>query len=390
MKSGSILGGTMLIAGTTIGGGMLAMPILMSLGGFYPSIVIYVLCWLFMASTGLLFIELCSWMEKDANIVTMARTTLGKPGEYAAWALYIFLFYSLILAYYVGCGDLISEQLPFVSEWVGGLLFVVVAAPLLFVGPKLISPINILFMIGLGITYFAFVFFGASEVDPERLKYYDIPLSLIGLPIAFTAFAYQGTVPTLFNFMGRDVCRTRRAVIFGSFIPFLAYIVWQWLILGIVPIYGPNSLHETLQEGGNAVMPLRYWIGDTRVVLLGQLFAFFALVTSFFGVALGLKDFLADGLKIKQTTFGKIVLIFALFIPPVVISYFYPNLFLKALGYAGGIGCALLLGLLPILMVWSGRYYMDKEKHWVLPGGKLVLLILLFFVMIELACEAIF
>lgn len=388
MKSGSIFGGSMLIAGTSIGGGMLAMPILMSLGGFYPSIVIYICCWLFMASTGLLFIELCSWMEEDANIVTMAKRTLGKWGEIFAWGLYVFLFYSLILAYYVGCGDLVSQQFSFLTEWTGGLLFVVVAAPLLFVGPRLISPITIWFMLGLGVTYVTFISLGAQEVKPELLTYYNIPLSLIGLPIAFTAFAYQGTVPTLYNFMGRDVRRTRLAVLIGSFIPFIAYVIWQWLILGIVPVYGPHSLNETLQEGGNAVMPLKYWIDDARVVVIGQFFAFFALVTSFFGVALGLQDFLADGLGIKKTVKGKIILIFALFIPPIVISYFIPNLFLTALDYAGGIGCALLLGLLPVLMVWSGRYKMGHNDKVVLRGGKPILVILILFVVFELICEA--
>jgi len=34
-----------------------------------------------------------------------------------------------------------------------------------------------------------------------------------------------------------------------------------------------------------------------------------------------------------------------------------PTSFLKALGIAGGFGVALLLGEMPILMVWAGRYY---------------------------------
>ncbi|MCB1110432.1 MAG: tyrosine transporter, partial [Chlamydiia bacterium] len=65
-----------------------------------------------------------------------------------------------------------------------------------------------------------------------------------------------------------------------------------------------------------------------------------------------------------------------------------PGIFLKALGYAGGIGCALLLGLLPILMVWVGRYRKDYSRlNEQLPGGKPVLLILTAFVIFELAIE---
>lgn len=363
------------------------MPVLTSLGGFYPSLVLYLLCWLFMSATALLFVELCGWMDKDANIISMARSTLGPVGEWAAWGLYIFLFYSLILAYYVGCGDIVSQQFSFISEWVGGLIFVAVTAPFIFVGPRLISPVNMLLMAGLGITYLFFVIFGAPHVNPELLNYHNIPLAFIGLPIAFTAFAFQGTVPTLYHFMGCDVSRTRKAILIGSFIPFIAYVIWQWLILGIVPVHGTNGLQATIVTGGNAVTPLKHWINNPGVVIVGELFAFFALVTSFFGVALGLRDFLADGLKIKKTAMGKVLLCFVLFLPPIVISFFYPHLFLIALDYAGGIGCALLLGLMPVLMVWSARYRMGHNQIQVLPGGKLVLVILLAFVLLELCSE---
>lgn len=63
----------------------------------------------------------------------------------------------------------------------------------------------------------------------------------------------------------------------------------------------------------------------------------------------------------------------------------YPNIFLLALSYAGGIGCALLLGLIPVLMVWSGRYRLKLDKtHRQLPGGKPILVLLALFIFFEL------
>ena len=77
-KSGSVFGGALLVAGTSIGGGMLALPVLTSLGGFIPSLFIYLCCWLFMTCTGLLFLEVSLWMHAEANIVSMADRTLGR------------------------------------------------------------------------------------------------------------------------------------------------------------------------------------------------------------------------------------------------------------------------------------------------------------------------
>ncbi|SCA63623.1 hypothetical protein SCG7086_AY_00010, partial [Chlamydiales bacterium SCGC AG-110-P3] len=56
-------------------------------------------------------------------------------------------------------------------------------------------------------------------------------------------------------------------------------------------------------------------------------------------------------------------------------------------GIAGGFGCALLLGLLPVLMVWSGRYTLGLGGDHQLSGGKVVLGLLVLFVAIEVGCE---
>ncbi len=387
-NNSSTFRGVLLVAGTSIGGGMLALPVLTSLGGFLPSLVVYFFCWLFMACTGLLFLEISLWMHKDANIVSMSERTLGTWGKSFTWILYLFLFYSLSVAYIVGCGDLVSQlfknQIP---EWIAPFIFVLCFAPIIFIGTRFVSKINVVFMLGLAISFFTFLLLGFGYVRSELLLDHNWSKSLLALPIAFTSFAYQGIIPTLVNDMHYDVKRLRKAIVIGSFIPLITYIIWQWLIQGIVPTEGSGGLAEALANGNNAVQPLKNFINTPIVYIVGQFFAFFALITSFFGVTLGLMDFLADGLDIKKTVSGKFLLLLLIFIPPLMISYTYPHIFLTALDYAGGYGCALLLGLLPILMVWSARYRLGMKSPYTFPGGKTALLFLAAFVIFELVLE---
>jgi len=63
----------LLIAGTTIGVGNASLPRVTAPGGFLPSVALYLICWLFMLCTGLLTLEVCIWMPKDANYITMSR-----------------------------------------------------------------------------------------------------------------------------------------------------------------------------------------------------------------------------------------------------------------------------------------------------------------------------
>ncbi|MCK4934199.1 MAG: tyrosine transporter, partial [Simkaniaceae bacterium] len=171
---------------------------------------------------------------------------------------------------------------------------------------------------------------------------------------------------------------------------FLTYILWEFLILGIIPAEGAHGLLAAKAEGLTAVEPLRYVLVDSSIYAIGQFFGAFALTTSFLGVTLGLFDFLADGLQMQKVGFKKVFLCLLIYVPPVLIAIINPNIFLRALGFAGGIGCALLLGLFPVLMVWVGRYYKNYPSvHRQLPGGKVMLRILVLFVVFELIIEGI-
>ena len=122
---------------------------------------------------------------------------------------------------------------------------------------------------------------------------------------------------------------------------------------------------------------------------MGKFFAFFTLTTSYVALALAFLDFLADGLKVKKTGLKKVGLCAAIFVPPTLIALTYPQIFLVALGYAGGISCAILFGLFPPIMAWVGRYHSKTFRHspQLLPGGKIFLSLLILFIIFELGIE---
>ena len=88
---------------------------------------------------------------------------------------------------------------------------------------------------------------------------------------------------------------------------------------------------------------------------------------------------MADGFKIKKDSQGKLLLYLLTFAPPLAFSFIDPRAFLNALDYAGAFGVVTLLGLLPILMVWQGRYRQKRQGNFMVPGGRPALLVALFF-----------
>lgn len=390
----STTGGALLVAGTSIGAGMLGLPVICGPAGFTPSILVLVLCWAFMAATGLMFAELCFWYKQEVNILTMANRTLGVWGKAFAWGVYLFLFYSLLVAYLVGGGNLLLDLLP-LSPLVSVLLFAFVFISVVALGRRVVDPLNKVCIIALFVAYFAFLIIGARSHDAALLSHCDWAAIWPAFPIAFTSFGFQGTIPTLASWMHYDAKKIRRAILSGTSISLVIYIAWQWLILGIVPVEGTHGIIETIKEGRDAVYPLHYFTNSSIVWIIGSIFAIFAIITSFLGVGIGLVDFWADGLGFnsgekRKEARTKVSLLLLAFLPPLIFALFSHHIFLKALSLAGGFGSAFLLGLLPILMVFNAKFKKDVplfKSEWTFLGKKWVLGCLIAFVVFEIFCE---
>lgn len=382
-----ILGGTLLVAGTSIGAGMLALPVVTAAAGFFPALFIYFICWLFMTCTGLLLLEICLRFPPDANLVTMASHYLGRPGKVLAWGLYLFLFYCLSIAYIAGGGGLLSFWMG-TSPWVGQMIFLFVLASIVFMGAKAVDRVNNVFMVGLILAYLVFVVLGLPFVSLDRIHVAQWSVVLIPLPVIFTSFSYQGIIPTLATYMHRDAKNIRTAILLGTSLAFAIYVMWEFLILGIVPLDGEFGLQRAKELGQTAVAPLHAHVAHSAISWVGQIFALFAIATSFLGVTLGLFDFLADGLKMAKKGIRRLFLAVLTFAVPATIALIHPAAFITALVFAGGIGCALLLGFLPTAMVWAARYQRNENLDAPqLGGGKAMLILLFLFVLLELAME---
>lgn len=374
------------MSGTSIGVGMLAMPIATAASGFIPAFFIYALCWLFMLSTGLLILEACIWMPKDSNLITLSSRLLGKWGKTACWILYLFLFSCLMIAHVASGGDVVHQlsgaALPF---WLSTLCYVLVFGAVVFVGTLWVDRLNLVLILGVALSFICFLFLTAPYIHPKFLARSDWSKVGWALPVVFTAFGYQSLVPTLYNYMNRNVVKVRLAIILGTAIPFALYILWEVSILGVVPFQGKGGLLEILKSGQNALSPLSGYLHNPTLLIFGQAFAFFAMTTSFLGISIAFLDFLADGLKVQKRGMHRIALCALIFGIPTLVTWINPFLFLEALRLAGGIGVALLLGALPALMVWAGRYYAGHSlRHQQLPGGKFTLSALLAFVLLTL------
>lgn len=387
-EQGSLFSAILLVAGCCIGGGMLALPVATGITGFFPSLVMMLLCWLAMTSSALLLLEANLWMEEGAHLLTMSSRLLGPIGKGVSWVLYLFICYASLVAYTAGGAHILSDTLHLAtgisfSYALACFLFIIIFGFMVDFGAHFIGRINAILFVAMIMAYFYLIYAGISEIYLSYLFYQDWSYSLISLPLLLTAFSFQTMVPSLTPYLKRNPQSMRWAVIGGTTISLVVYILWQATFLGIIPVEGEKGLLAALEKGQPAIPFLRDVVSNWWIGPVAEFFAFFALATSFLAIALGLVDFLSDGLKIKKEPKGRAILGLLIAIPTLLFAVFYERAFLTALEASGGFGDSLLNGILPVLMVWVGRYHKKLKGEIFMPGGRFVLsLIFLFFLFI--------
>lgn len=387
------LGGIMLIAGTAIGAAVLALPVETASLGFLQSLAFYCFCWLFMTLGALYLLEANLAIGYGTNLISIASETIGPIGKYITWAIYLFLFYALMAAYLSGAGTWIAKAgsqlgLP-ISLQLSAIISAIITLLIIWVGTHLTDWINRILVLGLILAFGFLVCSTILHINPEFLFLQEHSFSLQPIPIIITAFGFAIVIPTLTDYLHGNAEQLCKILIIGSLIPISLYIIWELILLGIIPISGDLSLLAIKAQGSPATdipLTLKKLSGQTNLGLAAGYFSIFALTSSLLGVSISLFDFLADGLHVKKTFTGRLFIAAITFVPPLLFISLFPQGFSYALSFAG-IFVSLLLGILPIIMVWQLRYVKMKASPLRILGGKPLMIITVIFFVLVIAVE---
>lgn len=379
------IGGMLLVAGTAIGAGMLAFPISTGAMGFIYSSLLFLGCYLFMLGTLFCLLEVCSFTEDPhANLSSVYKERLGKVGQLSAWFLFLFLLYAVAAAYISAGGPLLTQavqalNLSSITAHTGMWCFALGFGSIVYFGTKPAEYLNRILMVGLFISYALMVYAITPHIKPELLVEGQGKYFWGSIPIVVLAFTSHILLPSLRTYLNKNVKQLKKALFYGSLLPLFFYLLWQLVILGIIPIQGENGLiaiASTEYPVTSLTEALQANVGVTALTVLVGIFSFTALTTSFLAVILGLTDFLMDGLQLTRDQRGRLIGIGLALIPPFLFALYYPKGFIVALEFAG-LCVILLYGVLPPLMVWRARYHERLTSSYRMMGGKATLLMLL-------------
>lgn len=392
MKKSKTLNAILMVAGTSVGTGVLGLPIATTKAGLLPTFAAFLISWAFMTLAALYILEVKMRLRGNYNLSSMIRLTLGRSGEIFSSFIILLLLYSLLCTYMMAGSAwlrvLIINYVD-ISNLAIIMGFTVIFACTLYCKDRVIYNINNFLAVCLII---AFIITIGISIMPHKdgfITTHDVSAVFPTFPMLLTTFGFSIIVPAVTEYLQYEEKATRLAIYIGGGVALIAYVLWEWVTLGHIPSSDLLRLHETGDNGTGVILAFADVMQSQIVSIAGRIFAIFAAITSFMGVSVALMHFLTDQLdldslwKLSKNDFVKsgrvqrIFLLLIIYIPPILITSMIPRAFVEVLGFAG-VFVAILLGLLPGLMVYS-----IHRKTGFSIGKKIFLILsMLFFVIV--------
>lgn len=389
-QPGSVLGSTALIAGTTVGAGILALPAVTLPSGILPSTFGLIAVWLYALVSSLLIAEVTlNTMRLEGRpsigLLGIVEKTLGKVGALVASGAYLFMHYALLVAYITQGGEILGTAIAklwnlhnSLPTWVGTMTFTLIFGGVMYLGrEKFIEKLNTAFVAIVIVSFLGLLLLAGGQIKSSQLLTQNWSALGGAVSVMCVAMFFQNIVPVVVTQLEGDVRKIRQSIFIGSLIPLIMFLVWNAVILASI---SPDMVHST--SGGKTVFDplqiLRAGGGGEWLGVLVSVFSEFAIVTSFIGFVYGLLDLFKDIFLITQGDISSRLSLYSLVLfPPMTLGTLNPSIFFTALDYTGTFSISVLGGIIPALMTWKQRQEQKNSNSInqpLIPGGKATLM----------------
>ncbi|MFA5064062.1 MAG: aromatic amino acid transport family protein [Dehalococcoidia bacterium] len=341
------------VAGLGFGGGVMAVPYLASLNGIMDLIIIALVAYAFSLLLHLMVVEVVLREDKPQQLVELfgkyvfKKTWWGKALTWLIFALVLVTFYALLAGYIVGCAELLSNLFPALPLWAGEVITYVIAAGIVLAGLKAVgvsekwSIISIaIVLLVLSIISFAYPFNILPLWSGDAAKI----LALYGMVMFCLTCLFS--VPQAAEGLSWNKKLVPGAVVLGITIN----LIFTLVISFMASLVSKPVTEVAIIGWGNAV--------GTWALILGSVFAFLGLLTSYWSIGYALAVVIVERLR-----WGYRLSWLAATVPGFLMAIFGLAGFLEYMRYAGGAMAVLMALLIPPALLIS-----RKENANIMPA----------------------
>lgn len=344
---GTVLYAALLVAGTTIGGGFLALPTVVVASGFMPSAVALSLTWLFSLAQSFVLVQVLDDVRDSEHVShpgvsVAAKATFGRAGEAVVALLLVVLTAATLVSQISRAGILFSSSLvPYSLASAASALLVaaVVFGPSR--GIEFASEANATLTVLFLLSACGVAFYGTPLADWSRLittkSWSAVPDAV---PIFLQLLVYGEILPVVCQLLNYKMKLIRLAIGLGSFLTLVLQISWAALGICLVSKPGVDPVSALVSTGPSSIRFSLFGLSITAILT--------TILGSYLAMLSAYKDLTNADICTNRKSRLKAAALIVL--PTLAISCASPKVFLKAIDFAGSYPVLLLWGVVPPLM----------------------------------------
>lgn len=270
------------VIGTSVGAGIFSLPYVASKSGFLPFFILLISLGLIILILNLMYAEVTLRTKNRGRLVGYCEKYLGINGKRVATFVTLFALYSNMLAFIIIGGKFLNAIFSNSfggSEFMYSIFMALFISAGIYVSLKIVSVIEFMMVIFLFIAIFGIIFKGMFFVEIDNLTVLNYSQSFFPFGAILFSLGAISAIPTLEHIIKNDQKKIKNAIIIGSSITVIIYILFVVVVLGIT---GTNTSQESL-SGLGVVM-------KNGIVKTGLIFGIFAIATSFLMIGINLKE----------------------------------------------------------------------------------------------------
>lgn len=346
------------IIGTIIGAGVIGIPYVFAQAGFWTGSLVLAVVALALIVTRLMLGEVILRTESSHQLVGYTERYLGWGLKQLQAVILIAGILGTLLAYMIAQGDILSALLPdlwrswpVAADTAWALVFYAVFGVIFLQGLDIIKRSELLLTLLIFLIVVVITFFSAPEINWAYLSEFD--LNRFFLPYGVILFACAGlvSIPEARQALRRDRAEHKLlpAIIYGGILPPILYFIFAGLVVGVAGLATDQVATVSLGQLG------------THVKIIVNLFAFFAVATSFLTLALAAQEILRFDYRLSGYLANSLVLA-----TPLVGFLLGLRDFIVIINIVGALTVG-INGLFAVAAWWRARQLGDREPEYRVP-----------------------
>ncbi len=342
-----------IIVGTIIGAGIVGIPFVFAESGFITGVVVLCLVSITLFLSRLMLGEAVMRTSTPYQLTGYTEHYAGKYFKSIQAFVLIIGIFGTLLAYMIGQGEVLSALFGGESfHWALG--FYLVFSFLVIYGIDAVKRSELLMIITLFFVISAITVITAPDIQLSFLSSFDGGSFLLPFGVVLFASAGLVSIPQAWRVLNNsgNGHLMKRAIAWGAIIPFVVYFIFSALVVGVT---GEGTTEVATVGLGEAIGP--------HMAIIGNIFSFFAIATSFLTLALALTNIFRYDYKFPRPLASAIVLV-----TPMLMFFFGFRDFIYIISIVGALTVG-INGLLSVLVFWRSKKLGDRKPEYSLSSG---------------------